>query len=347
MRVREARGVAGRWVGEFAAGAAGFAGAFFSGSVCWGSGERELAAASDVDVIVMTSGDRAPDKLGKFVWGGVLIEATYLSWGEMPSPGEMAGSYHLAGSFRGVGGIIADPTGRLAEIQARTAREFARRPWVRRRCADAEKRIVDGLGRLDPSEPFHDQVTSWLFPTGVTTHVLLTAGLRNPTVRLRYVAAGELLAEYGQADFYEELLRLLGCANLSPERVTRHLQAMAEVFDATAPLSTTPFFFSSDITPLARPIAVDGAHDLIARGRHREAVFWIAATYARCLKILTADAPPTVRKAFAGGFAHLIADLGITSPADLQSRAQDVLTFLPALRTTTNKIITTNPHIQD
>jgi hypothetical protein len=29
-------------------------------------------------------------------------------------------------------------------------------------------------------------LNAWLFPTGVTCHVLLVAALRNPTVRLRY-----------------------------------------------------------------------------------------------------------------------------------------------------------------
>jgi hypothetical protein len=53
-------------------------------------------------------------------------------------------------------------------------------------------------------------VTAWLFPTGVTTHVLLTADLRNLTVRLRYPAVRELLVAYGQPEFYEELLALLG-----------------------------------------------------------------------------------------------------------------------------------------
>ncbi|MFK4066636.1 hypothetical protein [Streptomyces sp. NPDC029674] len=37
-------------------------------------------------------------------------------------------------------------------------------------------------------------MAAWLFPTGVTCHVLLAAALRNPTVRLRYPAACEALA---------------------------------------------------------------------------------------------------------------------------------------------------------
>ncbi|MBI3971586.1 MAG: hypothetical protein HY332_09890 [Chloroflexi bacterium] len=60
---------------------------------------------------------------------------------------------------------------------------------------------------------------------GVTTYVLLAAGLKNPTVRKRYVAARELLAEYGRLDFHEPFLALLGCAEMDRERVEHHLGA--------------------------------------------------------------------------------------------------------------------------
>jgi hypothetical protein len=343
VKVAEARALAARWVGEHGAATVGFAGAFLSGSTVWLPDAAELAPASDVDVMVVTTRPDAPPKLGKFRWEGVLIEVTYLAWEQISSAEAILGSYHLAGSFR-KNTIVADPTGRLGRLQAATAAEYARRPWVRRRCADAEQRIVNRLGALEG--PLPDRVLGWMFPTGVTTHVLLTAGLRNPTIRLRYLAVRELLVEYGHVEAYDELLRLLGCADLTPPEAEHHLRAMTEVFDATVPLSSTPFFFSSDITVAARPIAVDGGRDLISRGRHREAMFWIVATYARCLTILAADAP-AVHADFAPGFAELVAALGITSPADLTRRAQDVLDYLPRLRRLTEAILKANPEIED
>ena len=153
---------------------------------------------------------------------------------------------------------------------------------------------------------------AWLFPTGVTTHVLLTAGPRNPTVRLRFLAARTLLADYGRPGFHQELLALLGCAELPRERVERHLTAMTAAFDTAAAVAATPFPFSSDITPAARPVAVDGSRDLIDRVHHREAVFWIAATYARCLAILASDAPAAA-PGHTPGFSELLGDLGIAS----------------------------------
>jgi hypothetical protein len=346
MRVGDARAVAARWVAGHAAEIAGFAGAFLSGSAAWLPADAELPATSDVDVLVVTAATPAPPKLGKVRSGGVLLDVGYLSWDRLASSDQVLSSYHLAGSLH-TDTVLADPTGRLGRLQAAVARRFAQRRWVRRRCRDAEARIVDGLGRLDRAGPLPAQVIAWLFPTGVTTHVLLTAGLRNPTVRLRYVAAGRLLADYGLAGFLEELLTLLGCAHLSHERVEPHLAAMTAVFDAAAAVARTPFPFATDITPAARPIAVDGGHDLIAHGQHREAVFWIAATYARCLTILASDAPPATRARHETGFAALLSDLGVAGPAALQRRAGETLGFLPRLREVAEVILAANPDIVD
>jgi hypothetical protein len=53
---------------------------------------------------------------------------------------------------------------------------------------------------------------------------------------------------------------------ISPERVDHHLSELAKTFDAAAAVAKTPFFFSTDITPAARPIAIDGSRELIHAG---------------------------------------------------------------------------------
>jgi hypothetical protein len=303
-----------------------------------------LSAASDIDVVIVTAQAEPPLKLGKFVYRGTLVEATYLSWNQLASVEEVLTSYHLAGSFR-LDTIIADPTGHLRKLQRQVSRHFADRVWVRRRCENARQKIENGLRAIDTSAPLHDQVTAWLFPTGVTTHVLLVAALRNPTVRLRYLAAREVLIEFGHAGLYPDLLKLLGCTHLTPRRVEHHLAELTRTFDAAATAAKTPFFFSTDITATARPIAIDGSRGLIRAGYHHEAVFWIVATFARCHKILAADAPPDMQRALAPAFDAMIADLGITSAGDLIRRAEDVIQFLPRLWETTEALLFANPGI--
>ncbi|MEK5160937.1 hypothetical protein NYE69_01095 [Paenibacillus sp. FSL R5-0527] len=343
MKVGSARTAAAQWVTEHAAREADFLGAYFSGSTVGLPDDAPMSPSSDIDVIVVTAQTEPPLKPGKFLFEKALLEVTYLPWSQLASAENVLTDYHLAGSFR-TDTIIADPTGRLRKLQTEVAPRFAERPWVRRRCENARERIERGLRGIDPSAPWHDQVTAWLFPTGIMTHVLLTSALRNPTVRLRYLAARQVLADYELSARYPELLRLLGCTQLGPQQAESHLDALARTFDAAAEHARTPFFFSSDITAAARPAAIDGSRELIRGGRHQEAVFWIVATFARCLKILAADAPALHKKSLPG-FNGMLADLGIYSSADLLARAGEGLRYLPRLMQAAEAIMDANPEI--
>jgi hypothetical protein len=322
----------------------GFRGAYFIGSTVGLPEDGELAPGLDIDVAVVTSEAAAPPKPGKLLYRGALLEITLLPWQQLSSVDEVLGSYHLAAGFR-FNTIIADPTGDLRILQQNVAQHFTEEVWVRRRCQHARERIESWLKGIDALAPWHDQVTAWLFGTGVTTHVLLVAALRNPTVRLRYLAAREVLDQYARLALYPDLLRLLGCADLTQDRVDYHLAGLARTFDAAAALAKTPFFFSSDITPAARSIAIEGSRSLIRSGNHREAIFWIVATYARCHKILAADALGMTQREFAPAFDELLADLGISSTDDLFRRAESVLQFLPQLWDNAEGIIAANPSV--
>ena len=225
MLVKEAKAIARRWVLTEVGAIPGFAGAFYHGSTGWLADDDELPPASDLDIMVALADPNPPLKPGKFIYRKVLLEISYLAQAELQSPEQILGLSHLAGSFR-TASIIADPTGQLTALQSRVAEDYAKRRWVYARCQQAQGKILDGLQRLRELGQFPDQVLSWLFPTGVTTHILLIAGLKNPTVRKRYLAVRELLADYDQLAFYGPLLALLGCAEWSREQVERHLTMM-------------------------------------------------------------------------------------------------------------------------
>lgn len=346
MLVRSAKDVARRWVTEEAVEIEGVYGVFLHGSINWLSDDTVLPMHSDVDVMVVLEGSDSPLKLGKFIYHDVLLEVSYLSRDEIKSPEMILGQYHLAGSFQGPS-ILLDPSGQLTRLQRAVARDYAKRQWVFKRCQHARNKILYGYKRLDEVEAFHDQVLAWLFPTGVTTHVLLVAGLENPTVRKRYLKVRSLLADYGYTDFYELLLELLGCAQMKREEVEDHLMALTEVFDAAKMVIRTPFPFSSDISDLARPIAIDGSWEMIRSGFHREAVFWIAATYSRCQKVLYHDGPAKMHDWASKGYYHLLSDLGIRSSADLKQRREQVKDLLPQVWEVAEAIMADNPAIED
>jgi hypothetical protein len=346
MLVGDAREIARQWVMEEAAGVAGLCGAYHAGSTNWLPAWYTLPPASDVDVMVVVSNPDQPGKRGKLVYRDVLLDVSYVSSDRLRSPDEVLGDYHLAGGLR-TPSIILDPSGELTALQSAVSADYARRRWVERRCEHARRRVLEHLRSSSESAPLHEQVTAWLFGTGVTTHVLLVAGLRNPTVRGRYVATRELLADCGRPEFHGTLLTLLGCDGMRRERVEQHLTALASVFDVAASVIRTPFPFASDLTYAARPIAIDGSRDLIERGLHREAVFWIVATYSRCQLVLHHDAPRKVEAEFSAGYLELLGDLGVASSADLRRRSQEVEEFLPRLWEEAEAIMAANSSIED
>ncbi|WP_049568404.1 hypothetical protein [Streptomyces sp. SBT349] len=334
MDMGTARAAASDWVRSRGSREPGFRGAYFAGSTVGLPDAAPVPLGSDIDVMVVTEGpaNEAPGgKLGKFRHQAALIEVTHLPRELLADPERVLASYHLAGPFA-TDTVIADPTGKLARLREAVAPRFAEPVWVRRRFGEAAGKAERGLRSLDPAAPWPRLVMSWLFPTGVATHVLLAAGLRNPTVRLRYVAVRELLAAHGLLDLHEELLALLGSAALTAERAEEHLHALAGTFDAAAHVARTPFPYSSDLTPAARPIAIDASLALIRSGAHREVAFWLAATFARCHTVLDADAPEARRRASAPAFDALLADLGVGTRGDLLARADAVLAHLPRVR---------------
>lgn len=344
MKVESARKAAAEWVIKHGSKEEGFLGAYFSGSIVGMPNDDELSEFSDVDIIVVTSRNKVPLKLGKFFYLGIMLEVTYLSWNELSYVEEVLVSHHLSNSFR-IDTIIADTTGYIRELQSQVSLHFAEKEWVRLRCENVRNKIEDGLRNIDISVPFYDQVTAWLFPTGITTHVILLAALRNPTVRKRYLAAREVLMEYGYEDFYPKLLELLGCNHLTAQRIEKHLEGLSKTFDVAASVAKTTFFFSSDITTMARPIAIDGSRELIRSGYYQEAVFWIVATFARCHKILAADASMDQQRELMPAFEAVMTDLGISSTYDIIRRAEEVIRFLPNLWKITEEIINRNPYI--
>jgi hypothetical protein len=345
MNVAEARDIAQQWVMEQSTTIPGLHGAYLAGSASELSNDAPLPATSDFDVNLVLAGSDPPKRAGKLLYRDVLLDITFLPLDRLRSADLVLSDYHLAGGFR-TPSVMLDPSGQLTALQQAVARDFARRRWVERRCAHARDRVLEQLASLNPAASFPDQVTGWLFPTGVLTHVLLVAGLKNPTVRRRYVATRELLTEYGHHELYEALLEVLGCAHMSREGVERHLAALEQAFVAAAAVNKSPSPFASDISDLARPIAIDGSRELIARGCHREAVFWIAVTYSRCEQIFQ-QAGPAMQDRFEPGYRQLLGELGIRSSADLRQRGDRVLELLPRVWRVAEDIIAANPESED
>jgi len=346
MTVKQAREVARQWMVEEASGIPGFCGAYTAGSTNWLPDDADLTTASDLDIMVVLADQNQGGRRGKFIYHDTLLEVSYLRDDQFESADRVLSDYHLAPSFRTTK-IMFDPLGYLTPLLAVVSRDYNKRQWVQQRCTNARNKILGYLRSIDQEAALHDQVIACLFAAGVTTHVLLVAGLRNPTVRARYVAVRKLLADYGQAEFHETLLELLGSARINRGRVGRHHAMLTEIFDAAKRAIKTPFPFVSDISDGARPAAIDGSLELIGRGYHREAMFWVGVTHSRCQKVLSHDAPGDWTQSFKENYQELVSDLGVATFADVRRRCAEIERTLPQVYDLAEGIIAANHEIDD
>jgi hypothetical protein len=331
---------------EEASGLPGFRGAYTAGSTNWLSDDAELTTASDLDIMIVLADESQAGRRDKFIYGDTLLEASYLRSDQLQSPDRILSDYHLAPSFRTTK-IMFDPFGHLTPLLAAVSRDYHKRHWVCERCTNAREKILGYLRSIKEGAALHEQVMACLFAAGITTHVLLVAGLRNPTVRARYAAVRELLADYDRVEFQETLLELLGAARIGPERASHHLARLAEVFDAARSAIKTPFPFGSDISDNARPIAIDGSLELITRGYHREAMFWIGVTHSRCQTVLSRDAPGDLMRSFHESFQELAGDLGMGTIGEIRRRGAEIERMVPQVCDLAEGIIAANGEIED
>ena len=239
--------------------------------------------------------------------------------------------------------IIFDPNGKL-EIHRVVAENFAKREWVRRRCQHAVDKIVRGLGSAAGAARL-TQVNAWLFPAGITTHVLLVAGLRNPTVRKALAAAKKLLSDYGCDGFYPRLLDLVGCTHLTPQEVECRLNVLAEIFDLAKEVPDPPFFFASDISDAARHIAIDGSRELIAAGLHGRLSFGCLPPCAAATRSSLTGAQPQSSDRADQSLWDFLHVLGIHTTADIAAAQAKVKAILPHVWEVAEVIIERNPAV--
>jgi hypothetical protein len=346
MRMRDARTVARRWVEEEASSRPGFLGAYLAGSITALPDDATLPGTSDVDIkVVLDIPDVAADPQ-KHLYRGVVLDVSWEPIEAIRSPEAVLGSYFAAGHFTHPC-IIADPTGHLAAIQETVRREHARRTWVRARAEQARQTLEESLARSNPSAALPDQVLAWLFPIVFTPPMVLVADLRNPTHRRGLATMGQVLARHGHSDLHERVLGIVGSAAMPRERVETLLAGCTEAFDIAQAVRATPFPLASNISDVARPMAIGGAEELIADGCHREALPWIAFIHTLCIKVLRNDAPAEIRARFTPGYEALLGVLGVPTSDALAERKEQLRQLVPDLRHVAEEIIDSNPAIRD
>jgi hypothetical protein len=346
MNVKQAKDIVHQWVVEEASNLPGFDGAFIVGSTNWMDDDSAFPVTSDMDVKIVLTDAKLPTSYQKQAYQDLMLDISFMSSALIQSSDMVLGNYFLACHFT-TPNIILDPSGKLTEIKTAVSKDFVRRKWILQRCEHARNQVLKSLAWLQDSQPLHDQVFAWIYPTSTLNHVLLVAGLQNPTVRRMFAATRDLLKKYNLLPFHETLLTLLGSVDLDRAQVEKHSETTVEVFNVAKEVIKTPFFGSSNISDDGRSIAIVKDQNLIEHGYHREAMFGITLTHTWCQQALCNDAPITIREKYEPVYHRLLSDLGITSEAALQQRHAQVREYLPQVWEVAHVIMAANTDIRD
>jgi hypothetical protein len=346
MRVRDAKAAARQWILEQVGTLPSFHGAFLTGSITSAPDDAVFPPTSDVDVKIVM--DAPPDTGGpeKFVAHGTILDVSYAPSDDVRSPEVVLGNYYTAVHFVWPS-ILLDPSGNLSAIHQVVAREYPRRIWVRRRSEHARSSVEDVLTWLNPTAPIHDQVFTLLLALALSSHVVLVADLKNPTIRKCLVVLKDVLTAYCHESLHERVLGILGSASMDRRQVDSLLTSCVEAFDAAIVVRSTPFPYASNIAAFARPIAIEGSRELIISGHHREAMVWLATIHTWCQTVLHNDAPDEVRSRLTPAYQRLLSELGVASYVNVAGRMEQVGKLLPDLWQVAEEVIATNPAIQD
>jgi hypothetical protein len=223
-------------------------------------------------LIVIYEDSEPPDEHRIFPYRGIIIEVNYQTSDHFQSAEQILGDYPTACHFT-TSNIIEDPSGQLTKIHQAVVKDYARREWVYKRCEHAREMTLVGLTWLNESDPFHDQVFAWLFATLIPAHILLVAGLRNPTVRKGLVEARELLTRYGHMKIYPAMLDILGSTTISQAQAESHLNSLAQTYDVVKNLIKTPFYSATEISDDTRAMNIEAIKYWIEQGDHKEAMY--------------------------------------------------------------------------
>lgn len=289
MTTEQAIAAAKAWVEAEAQALPGYCGAYLSGSVL----ERALDAAwpadSDVDVVALFDGD-LPQKIGKIRRDGVLLEITVMPKTAVAENETVLRTHYLAFALNG-GQVLDDPQGFLVPLSGRVQAAFWKEEWLLARVEFTAAIARRHIGGMTTAQTPEDRLMSCGFgPSAIALPILAAAG-RNCTVRKRLPKARDVLREHGFGGFAARLEAALGCAGMTADQLLPHMDALARTYYLAMNTSgpSAGYAFRSDIRPDAQATAIDGTRELLLGGNPSDAVFWMMATFARCMTVLRMD----------------------------------------------------------
>lgn len=323
MKVQQVIAHAREWVESRSAEIPGFRGAHLKGSILGMPEEATFPAYRDVDINLVISGRPRGVRFEEISYHGLIFDCAFYSADFYASPEAILANGALAPNLTR-GGLLADPEGLLAGLQAAVAREYDRRPWVEARCAEKKARISEYLDRLAAAAAPEERARHLWFMVTELTAIIALASLKPPTHRRGLVRMRKLLLRHGRRDLHEAILGLLGFTQVERAEAETALAECASVFDRAIEVQRE----EPGLKPHTRPCVIDASREMIEAGDHREAMYWIAAHAMRAITVIQACGSAEDKKWSWDFAARILTRMGVTAPGaaeELHRRAEPIV----------------------
>ncbi len=347
MRVSEVKEKVREWTEKKSEEEEGLIGAHFLGSINSMSQESEFPNDVDVDLALVI--DREPGDVEvslpypgllreneELSYEGTMLEVVYLSKSVYESVEEILSNPTLACEIER-GTILWDTDGYLAGRKTEVSTEFSKEQWVSKRLEFEKALLYGSLQKMEASRTGAEAAFCLAWGGIFMAGAVAVAHLAPPTHRRGLVVMRELLQSEGGMELYEEVLGVLGFGGLGRDRVGEFCDTLTRGFDIASPFefNTTPFSFK--LQPHLRPYIIDSTMEMIERGDHREAMFWITVASFVCLLAIQAHGTEQEKNNFGNEFAELVSALELESKEKIAARierarrmAGDVIAFCEA-----------------
>ncbi len=334
----EAARLAEAFVRAEAARYPGFFGAYLAGSILQLTAADTLPDGSDVDVVLVFE-DPAVYPHNKLEYGGILLEASALPASVFSDAETVLTTHYLAWAMAH-GRILLDLSGTLLCRHREAAALWQSGKYLRARRDGFLTQLAEGAASCPQDAPLQDKVTAWAFGAGIATFPILTAAGKNCTVRRRFSAVRTVLDAYGEMEFYARLTALLTGPTCFAAQLAPHMEALEAVFRcacaSTGPSET--WRFRCEIRPALFGAAIEDTRRILRSPFPQDAVFWMLATFARCMTVLWMD-DAVAWRAWLPALRAFLAVLGIHSDADFAARRAQLTALLPEIHALTERML--------
>ncbi|NOZ27798.1 MAG: hypothetical protein GXP39_07070 [Chloroflexi bacterium] len=345
MNVGQVIELAKEWVRDHGSQTPGFCGAHLMGALNHLPKNTPFPSYKDVDLNLVLK-ELQTSEPWEISYKGLILECGRVSVERYRSPEVVLSDPGLAPNLV-TNSILSDPFGMLTELHAVVSREYPRRKWVLARYEAEKKRALQGLQGIERANSLVEILVNLYSLIGGITGTIAVADLKPPTHRRCLIVMREVLEAYGEVELEEEVLGLLGFAQLGRADVEGYLQECIEAFDRAVEVTRTPVPAGFKLHPYVRPYMVEGAREMINEGYHREAMYWILLFWAISNTAIQLDAPEGEKDYYQAKFGRFLSDIGWGTLHDAAIRRPQASKLANNIFNTAKEIIDRNPEIMD